>query len=175
MSAELLRQAEPAWIPCYVALGSNLDQPIEQIRRAIHELMQINATGVIAQSSLYRSVPMGPQDQPAFINAVVGLLTQLSALQLLEKLQTIEHCMGRKAPAMHWGPRVIDLDMLLHGDTHCDLPALKLPHPGLMLRNFVMAPLAEIAPHLWVEKIQTAAQVAQQLGVAGLQRIESGV
>jgi 2-amino-4-hydroxy-6-hydroxymethyldihydropteridine diphosphokinase len=175
MGAERLRADQPAWTPCYVALGSNLDQPIEQIRRAIHELMQITATRVVAKSSLYQSVPMGPQDQPSFINAVVALLTQLNALQLLEKLQAVEQRMGRQAPTMHWGPRMIDLDMLIHGDTHCDLPALKLPHPGLLLRNFVMAPLAEIAPHLWVSKTQTAAQVAQQLGIAGLQRIESQV
>lgn len=160
------------WTPAYIALGSNLDDPTLQVRRAFAELAQLNATRLIVQSSLYRSAPMGPQNQPTFVNAVVGLLTLLSASELLAQLQAIERCMGRQAPIERWGPRVIDLDILLHGDTRSDTPELQLPHPGMLLRNFVMAPLAEIAPRLSLSKGQIAASVAQRLGLDGLQRMQ---
>lgn len=161
----------PPWTPCYVALGSNLDQPITQVKRACELLRAIDATQLMLTSSLYESAPMGPIEQPQFINAVVALLTQLSPAHMLDQLQAIERHMGR-APAAHWGPRVIDLDLLMHGDTRCDLPNLKLPHAGLLQRNFVMTPLAEIAPMLSVSRTQTALQLARKLGSTGLRRLD---
>lgn len=159
------------WTPAYIALGSNLNQPAHQLQRACNELMQVPTTRLIARSSLYQSAPMGPQDQPPFVNAAVGLLTQLSADELLQQLQAIERRMGRQTPAMRWGPRVIDLDILLYGDAVSATPELQLPHPGMLLRNFVLTPLAEIAPHLMVAKAQSAAIVMQRLGQQGLQRL----
>lgn len=161
------------WTPCYIALGANLDAPAQQVTHALSELQGIKMTRVIAGSSLYESVPMGPQDQPAFINAVAGLLTQLPAVELLAALQDIEHRMGRQVPALRWGPRVIDLDLLMHGDTQLDSPQLQLPHPGMLQRNFVMAPLAEIAPELRVAKGRSAVQVARALGLQGLRRLNT--
>ncbi len=156
-------------MPAYIALGSNLQQPIQQVRRALTELAALDGTRLILQSSLYQSAPLGPQDQPAFVNAVAGLLTQLSAFELLAQLQAIESRMGRQKPIQHWGPRIIDLDILLHGESRSDALELKLPHPGLMLRNFVLVPLAEIAPQLVLPAGGTAAAAAQRVGHDGLQ------
>jgi 2-amino-4-hydroxy-6-hydroxymethyldihydropteridine diphosphokinase len=93
---------------------------------------------------------MGPQDQPSFVNAVAGLVTTLAPRELLGELQSIEKRMGRVEPAQRWGPRLIDLDLLLVGDLQSSEPDLMLPHPGLHQRNFVLYPLAEIAAELWV-------------------------
>lgn len=164
-----MQQAQ--WTPAYIALGSNLEQPAQQVQHAFVELAALSATRLILQSSLYQSAPMGPQDQPAFVNAVGGLLTQLSARELLSQLQDIERRMGRRIPVQRWGPRVIDLDILLYGATRSDTPDLQLPHPGMLLRNFVMVPLAEIAPQLVLPTGITAAMSARQLGSEGLQRM----
>lgn len=163
------------WTPAYVALGSNLDDPALQVRRAFAELRQLTSSRLIAHSSLYQSAPLGPQDQPAFVNAMVGLLTQLSALDLLAQLQAIERRMGRETPILRWGPRLIDLDVVMYGDMRSDTSELQLPHPGLMQRNFVAAPLAEIAPHLILPQGLTAAMLARQLGLEGLQRLRDDV
>jgi 2-amino-4-hydroxy-6-hydroxymethyldihydropteridine diphosphokinase len=159
------------WTPAYVALGSNLTEPARQIKRALVELSQLPATRLICQSSLYQSQPMGPQAQPMFINAVAAVLTQLDAQQLLTELQRIEITMGRQVSSERWGPRIIDLDVLMFGEMHCATETLQLPHPGILLRNFVMTPLAEIVPHLTMSNGLNAAAVAQALGVAGLQRL----
>jgi len=159
------------WTPAYVALGSNLAEPAQQVRRALVELSQLPATKLICQSSLYQSQPMGPQAQPLFINAVAALLTQLDAQLLLIELQRTETSMGRQVSSERWGPRVIDLDILMFGDMRCATPTLQLPHPGMLLRNFVMLPLAEIAPYLTLSNGLNAASVAQTLGADGLQRL----
>lgn len=163
-----LSMTHAQWTPAYVALGSNLQQPIQQVRRALDELAALDATRLILRSSLYRSAPLGPQDQPPFVNAVAGLLTQLSAGELLLRLQAIERRMGRRTPIQHWGPRIIDLDILLHGDARSDTLELKLPHPGLMLRSFVLVPLAEIAPQLVLPAGLIAAAAARRVGCDGL-------
>ena len=159
------------WFPAYIALGSNLEQPQLQVERAFEELTRVPDSRVVLKSSLYRSEPMGPQDQPQFVNAVAGMLTQLDALPLLAELQAIEQRMGRTRPAQRWGPRLIDLDLLMHGDTRVDSIELKLPHPGMIERNFVMTPLAEIAPQLLVPGRGRAHMLAKQLGEAGLTKL----
>lgn len=159
------------WTPAYIALGSNLHQPEQQIERAFAELAAIRNTRLMLRSSLYRSPPMGPQDQPQFVNAAAGVLTQLEALELLGELQTIEQRMGRLPPVERWGPRLIDLDLLLHGDTRSDTERMKLPHPGIAQRNFVMTPLAEIAAELVIPGKGSARGLAQRLGVEGLTRV----
>lgn len=138
------------WRPAYVALGSNLADPAEQVTAALGRLPGIPGTRLIARSRLWASRPLGPQDQPDFVNAVAGLLTQLDARELLGELQALERAMGRTDPVVRWGPRSIDLDLLALGSDELSEPALCLPHPGVHERDFVLYPLAELAPELWI-------------------------
>jgi 2-amino-4-hydroxy-6-hydroxymethyldihydropteridine diphosphokinase len=156
------------WIPAYVALGSNLGEPRVQIERAYAHLARIRDTRLVRRSRLYASRPMGPQDQPEFVNAAAGLLTRLSAPDLLRELQAIETAMGRVPPPVRWGPRLIDLDLLLHGQHVSREPGLALPHPGIHERNFVLYPLADIAPTLLVVGHASVAELARQRGGDGL-------
>lgn len=138
------------WRPAYVALGSNLDGPAARVRAALAALGGLEATVLVVHSRLWHSPPLGPIAQPDFVNAVAGLLTRLEAGQLLASLKALERTLGRAGPIERWGPRVIDLDLLLVGDESCDEPGLSLPHPGLHERDFVLYPLAEFAPALWI-------------------------
>lgn len=129
----------------YIGLGSNLEKPVEQIKLArisIASQEHITETGF---SSLYRSLPMGPQNQPDFINAVMQFYTDLSAIELLDVLQKIENNQGRDRKGERWGARVLDLDLLLYADQQIILPDLIVPHMGLSEREFVLYPLLEIA------------------------------
>ena len=125
----------------YIGLGSNLQNPESQVRRAIQALGELPGSGVQAASSLYRSTPMGPQDQPEYVNAVVQLATGLSPGELLDRLQRVEQAHER-VRGQHWGPRTLDLDILLYGDEVIATERLQIPHPGLAQRNFVLYPLA---------------------------------
>jgi len=136
------------WIPAYVGLGSNLHGPARQIEVAFRLLGKIPATRVVKQSSLYRSVPFGGVEQPDFVNAVASLLTQLTAPELLLELQRIETERGRDRGEVRWGPRVLDLDLLVYSNRTIDEPGLSVPHPGIGERNFVLLPLREIAPDI---------------------------
>lgn len=138
------------WHPAYVALGSNLSDPARQVESAIDALAGMAATRLVARSSLWKSRPLGPPDQPDFVNAVAGLLTTATPQAFLAALKALERRLGRTQPVVRWGPRVIDLDLLLYGDRRADDPDLTLPHAGLHQRNFVLYPLAEIAAELWV-------------------------
>ena len=129
-----------------VGLGSNLDSPARQIETALDMLEAIDQTCVIAASSLYRSAPLGGIEQPDFVNAAALLATALDARGLLEQLQAIEHARGRERGEAHWGPRVLDLDLLAYDGLSIDEPGLTVPHPGIAARNFVLLPLREIAP-----------------------------
>jgi 2-amino-4-hydroxy-6-hydroxymethyldihydropteridine diphosphokinase len=159
------------WRPAHVALGSNLSDPRRQVETAFDRLAALPDTRLVLQSSLWRSQPMGPQDQPEFVNAVVGLVTTLTPRALLAQLQAIETAMGRGEPALRWGPRLIDLDLLLVGELICDEPELRLPHPGLHQRNFVLYPLAEIAAELWVPGRGRVRSLRQQVSGAGIARL----
>lgn len=132
----------------YIGLGSNLENPQAQVTQAIGTLAALPGSRCLAVSSLYRSPPMGPQGQADYVNAVMSLQTALSALDLLDCLQSIEQQQGRVRGAERWGPRTLDLDLLLYGEQSFDLPRLKIPHPGLHERSFVLYPLYEIAPTL---------------------------
>jgi 2-amino-4-hydroxy-6-hydroxymethyldihydropteridine diphosphokinase len=136
------------WQPAYIGLGSNLSDPAGQVRQALAALAQLPRTLPMASSRLYGSRPMGPVTQPDFVNAVAGVLTQLTALELLRQLRSLEGRAGRPAEHEHWGPRVIDLDLLVFGREQCTSTELVLPHPGVVERNFVLYPLADIAPDL---------------------------
>lgn len=133
---------------CFIALGSNQDDPQAQVRRAFRELEQLPRSQLQACSSLYRSAPLGPQDQPAFINAVAMLDTRLSPHELLDALQAIEQRAGRVRKAERWGPRILDLDLLLYAEQMMDTPRLQVPHYHMHARSFVLYPLAELAADL---------------------------
>ncbi|MFU8821647.1 MAG: 2-amino-4-hydroxy-6-hydroxymethyldihydropteridine diphosphokinase [Gammaproteobacteria bacterium] len=165
--------ASDVLVPAYVGLGSNLDHPAGQVRRALSALAAIPDTRFIASSALYRSPPMGPQDQPDYVNAVAGLLTCLPARQLLGALQAIEDAQGRRRDGPRWGPRTLDLDLLLYGALCLDEDDLSLPHPGLAERAFVLVPLLELAPGLRVPGGGSIARLAATAGDGGLIRLEA--
>ncbi len=131
----------------YIGLGSNLDDPLSQVQTAVSELAALPDCTLIVQSPWYRSVAIGPGDQPDYINGVVCLDTTLSAETLLDALQAIESDHNRIRD-QRWGPRTLDLDILLYGDQVIDTPRLQIPHCWLTRRNFVILPLADIAPEL---------------------------
>jgi 2-amino-4-hydroxy-6-hydroxymethyldihydropteridine diphosphokinase len=160
------------WQPAYIGIGSNLDDPIRQVRQALDGLAELAACRVVAVSALYSNPPMGPQDQPDYVNAAAGLLTQLSAQELLGSMQELERSLGRERKAGdRWGPRVIDLDLLVFGTAQIVEENLTLPHPGISERNFVLFPLCDIAPTLKVPGQGEVELLAQQLGDTGLQRL----
>jgi 2-amino-4-hydroxy-6-hydroxymethyldihydropteridine diphosphokinase len=129
----------------YIGIGSNLDNPVVQVQEAIEELGAIPDSILISRSSLYSSKPMGAADQPAYVNAVVAIDTVLSPQSLLQSLQAIERRQGRERTGEKWGPRVLDLDLLLYGSRMINTAGLTVPHPGLHERDFVLVPLEEIA------------------------------
>lgn len=132
----------------YVGLGSNLDDPQQQIDVAIAALEELPSTRRLRRSSLYRSTPWGLTDQPDFLNAVAELDTHLDAASLLAALLELENRLGRRRDGPRWGPRRIDLDLLAHGDQVVQSADLQLPHPRIGERAFVLMPLAELAPDL---------------------------
>lgn len=131
----------------YIGLGSNLEDPIQQLRTALAELNELTGTRLIRASSLYSSKPVGPQDQPDFVNAVAQLETAFEPLELLDQLQALEQA-HRRVRERHWGPRTLDLDLLLFDDTIITHPRLTVPHAHMHERGFVLLPLAEISPKL---------------------------
>jgi len=136
----------------YIGLGSNLDNPIGHVLTAISELGTLPHCQLLAQSPIYRSKPVGPQDQPDFINAVVSLSTTLAPHDLLDKLQSLEqqHLRVRRR---HWGERTLDLDLLVFDQSVIRTPRLTVPHSQLAVRSFVLYPLADIAPDLRIPGI----------------------
>jgi len=128
----------------FVALGSNLGKPTANILSALKALNDDPRWQLLAYSSLYGSKPMGPQDQPDYVNAVCSVTTDLTAAELLQALHDIEDTFGRKR-IRHWGERTLDLDLLLFADQQHHSEHLQIPHPGLYERSFVLYPLAEIA------------------------------
>lgn len=134
----------------FIGLGSNLAGPVQQVRQALRALGGLPATRLQEHSSLYRSPPMGPRWQPDYVNAVAELRTALRPRALLAALQRIESHQGRSRNTLHWGPRTLDLDILLWGGRRLKLPGLIVPHPGVAQRAFVLYPLAELAPGLYI-------------------------
>lgn len=154
----------------YIGLGSNLDNPESQLKTAIEALTGLPQTRLQARSSLYRSAPMGPQDQPDYLNAVAQLSTGLEPEALLDKLQGIEQAQGR-VRAQHWGPRTLDLDILLYGEDVVATERLKIPHPGIAERSFVLYPLAEINGQLEIPGLGGVGSLMEQCPDAGLSRL----
>jgi len=131
----------------YIGLGSNLQDPAGQLARAVAELAGLPGTILQAQSPFYASRPVGPQDQPDFVNGAVLVTTTLSAHELLDHLQAIEQAHGRER-RQHWGPRTLDLDLLVFGDTLIQDDRLTVPHAELANREFVLQPLVDLNPDL---------------------------
>lgn len=132
-------------VRAYIGLGSNLDDPVSQVLEAVDEIEMLPDTILVDRSSLYRGNPMGPQDQPDYVNAVAAIDTLLSPQELLEGLQSIETLQGRERSEEQWAPRIIDLDLLLYGSKTISSDTLTVPHPGMHERDFVLVPLEEIA------------------------------
>ena len=132
----------------YVGLGSNLAQPEQQVSQALRAIESLPASHISATSSLYISRPMGPQDQPSYVNAVVEVQTEMQAVEFHHCLQKIELEHGRVRKAERWGPRTLDLDILIFGTQVIDSVELTVPHYGMKEREFVLYPLHEIAPEL---------------------------
>jgi 2-amino-4-hydroxy-6-hydroxymethyldihydropteridine diphosphokinase len=154
----------------YIGLGSNLDNPELQVVEAITELDQLPESTLLNRSSLYRSAPQGPQDQPDFINAVIKIETELPPEILLEHLQQIEHKHGRLR-STHWGPRTLDLDLLLYGNMKINTEKLTLPHAHMASRSFVLEPLLEIETDIEIPGLGGAAQLYHKLRTGPLARI----
>lgn len=157
----------------YVGLGSNLAGPRKQIEQAFQFLAALPRTNVLNHSKLYATEPWGKFDQPDFVNAVAVLDTHLSARELLDALLVIERNAGRERSADRWGPRTLDLDILLYGDSRIDEPALHVPHPRLHERAFVLVPLAEIAPLLYVPGAGRVIDLLSRIDATGCVALES--
>ena len=132
----------------YIGIGSNLSNPKQQVKSAMGELGLIKNTRLIDQSSLYSSLPLGPADQPDYINAVARIKTDLTASELLVELQSLENRHGRKRTVVRWQARSLDLDILVFGDSVINDNTLTVPHSELSQRNFVLYPLYELSPSL---------------------------
>jgi 2-amino-4-hydroxy-6-hydroxymethyldihydropteridine diphosphokinase len=135
-------------ITVYIAVSSNLSDPVTQALQGIEALKSTPKTEFVRASSLYSSTPMGPQNQPDYINAVIEVQTSLTPLELLDSTQKIELGQGRVRKDERWGPRTLDLDIVLYGNEVIDSERLTVPHYGMKVREFVLYPLAEIAPSL---------------------------
>jgi 2-amino-4-hydroxy-6-hydroxymethyldihydropteridine diphosphokinase len=156
----------------YVALGSNLQDPVAMVCAGINALADLPDTHVERCSGLYRSAPVGVTAQPDFINAVCRLLTDLQPQALMGQLLSIEARHGRVREGPKWGPRTLDLDLLLYDELVLATPALVLPHPGLHERAFVLYPLAEIEPALFVPGRGRVAELAAACPPARVQRLD---
>ncbi|WP_312413916.1 2-amino-4-hydroxy-6-hydroxymethyldihydropteridine diphosphokinase [Pseudescherichia sp.] len=150
----------------YIALGSNLASPLTQVNAAIAALGTLPDSRIVAVSSFYRTPPLGPQDQPDYLNAAVALETSLAPEALLDHTQRIELDQGRVRKAERWGPRTLDLDIMLFGDETIATPRLTVPHYDMKNRGFMLWPLFEIAPALRFPDGETLASVLEHLGAA---------
>ena len=165
--------SDERWVPAYVGLGSNLDGPCEQVERGFVALGSLPGTKLVARSSSFASPAMGPVEQPDFVNAAAGLLTQLSPRAMLVELKLLEAQLGRERPVERWGPRRIDFDLLVHGSNVIEEPDLELPHAGIAERAFVLSPLAEIAPELEVPGLGAVRDLLEYVDTSGVQRMDS--
>lgn len=152
----------------WIGIGSNLGDPVARVQAAQDALRGLADGGGFRASGLYRSRPWGGVEQPDFVNAVASFFTRTDAEALLAALQRLEKALGRQRNAeQRWGPRKIDLDLLLLGDLRVCSPTLELPHPHLHERGFVLAPLAEIAPDLAIPGRGTVQQCLDALDEVG--------
>jgi len=157
-------------IRVYIALGSNLAKPVDQVNCALEALAHLPRTKRVVCSAFYRSKPLGPQNQPDFLNAVVALDTELPPEELLDCTQAIEQNQGRVRKLERWGPRTLDLDMLLYGDRVIHTERLTVPHYDMKNREFMLYPLAEIAPEVVFPDGESLQTVLTRVPLKGLER-----
>ena len=161
-------------VKAWLGLGSNLQQPLVQLRTAIRRLSDTDGLEVLQISSFYQTPPWGVEKQDDFVNAVVKIETSLDSLSLLKVLQSIENAMGREREGHRWGPRLIDIDLLLFGDQRCRSRELELPHPRMHERAFVLVPLSELDVTLEIPGRGTINSLLKQLDCSGIYRIDEG-
>lgn len=154
----------------YIALGANLGAPEETLKRLLDHLQKTPELDAIRCSSFYRSKPMGPQDQPDYVNAVLTATTDLGPLALLDFLQHLETLFGR-VRGRRWGARTLDLDILLYGSLTLNHERLLIPHPGLAERDFVVLPLAELEPTLELPDGRSIGSLIEQINSHDLVKI----
>ncbi len=155
----------------FIGLGSNLADPKKQVTLAAEEISNIAQCEVVKFSSLYLSKPMGPQGQSDYINAVLSLNTDLSAIELLDALQAIENKAGRVRKENRWGARILDCDIILFGDEIINNSRLTIPHYGMKIREFVILPLAEIEPTLCLPCGVKITVLAKQINHNGIVKL----
>lgn len=156
----------------YIGLGANLADPQVQLKNAVQMIAKIPDSEVVCLSSFYGSKPMGPQDQPDYINAVCAIETSLPPLSLLDALQLIELNAGRVRKTQRWGARTLDLDILLYGHQTMNNERLTVPHYGLKEREFVLYPLTEIAPELILPCGSSVKELTKKIAANGITVIE---
>ena len=154
----------------YIGLGSNLDDPKDQVLRALAALAALPGSRLAARSSLYRTPPMGPPGQADYVNAVAALETTLAPHALLDALQAIEHGHARVRD-VRWGPRTLDLDLLTYGALQLHDARLTVPHPGIADRAFVLVPLAEVAPALEIPGLGSVAMLCEATTTDGVTKL----
>jgi 2-amino-4-hydroxy-6-hydroxymethyldihydropteridine diphosphokinase len=163
--------AAERWYPAYIGLGSNLAKPAQQIEEALGLIAELPMTRLYTVSSMYRSAPFGGIEQPDFVNAVASVLTKLAPIDLLAQLQNVENRQGRERDETRWGPRVLDLDLLVYSGQTISEPGLSVPHPGIGERNFVLLPLEEIAPDLEIPCLGRVASIPVNRDEPNISRI----
>ena len=159
----------------FIGLGSNIETPKRQVITALQEIHQAHDIFIQSCSHLYESLPMGPQDQPNFINAVCKVATSLSPIAMLDLLQDIEKRHMRKRTSDKWGPRTLDLDILLYNQETIEEERLIIPHYGIRDRQFVLVPLFEIQPDLIMPDGLTLASWASKCELSGLKRLDDKI
>lgn len=152
----------------FIGIGSNLEGPAERVQRAFAALAGLPETALTGRSPLYGSTPMGPADQPDFVNAVARLTTGLPPHDLLDQLQRVEHEAGRVRTGERWGPRTLDLDLLVYGERELRDERLTVPHPGIGERAFVAVPLADLQPDLVIPGLGRVGSLVQRVDRSGL-------
>ncbi|HYK25472.1 MAG TPA: 2-amino-4-hydroxy-6-hydroxymethyldihydropteridine diphosphokinase [Steroidobacteraceae bacterium] len=164
----------PIWQPAYIGIGSNLSEPRAQVLGAFDRIAAIEGVRLVVRSRLYGSSPLGPADQPDYVNAVAGVLTLLTPQALLSELHALERAAGRPAKRERWGPRILDLDLLVYGRERSSEGALTLPHPGILERAFVLYPLADVAPDLDVPGMGRVAALKQRVAAQSIRLLDAG-
>ncbi|MGE0582293.1 MAG: 2-amino-4-hydroxy-6-hydroxymethyldihydropteridine diphosphokinase [Steroidobacteraceae bacterium] len=159
------------WRPAYVGVGGNLGDSRALVIAAIDRIGALPSTSHLLRAPLYRTPPFGPVVQPDFVNSAVGFLTQLDAHALLAELHAIERALGREPARERWGPRAIDLDLLVLGSERLADETLVLPHPGIAERGFVLLPLADVAPGLYVPGAGLVAELRRRVPTDGIERL----
>ena len=153
----------------WLGLGSNLQQPVAQLQQALKRLGETTGLEILRTSSFYRTPPWGDEQQDDFINAVVQIETSLDPIPLLGVLQSIENVMGRqRSSGCRWGPRLIDIDLLLYGKQQFKSTELEVPHPRMFERAFVLKPLSELDANLEIPGHGTVGELLQDLDCSGI-------